>query len=237
VSRSFSIVDQKVAEAAFFLEKLRACRYEMFDVQCYTSAFVSSARSITFALQAVLADVPGFSVWYKAHESALRSNPLARFFHEFRTVNQHIGSNLVSAAAGHAGQVHYYFMPTPDVPEVPSEALVAAADRYFHLLLDIVFECYVVFGPHIDGQQRYTADYFAAIGKTIEDAEEELGFPRGYTTVGDPTETPYRWQALRDYAAGSCEINHVFDKYLGKMTPHPPRLPPYKPGSASKAGH
>jgi hypothetical protein len=225
--RSFSLVDHKVAEAEFFLQKLDECRFDFFSLQCFVAAFIASTRSITFSLQAVLGNGEGFAEWYSRHRNALRSDPTARFFHSFRTVNQHIGDNLVGGGASGPGQpVLYWFAPSLDVQIVPSEDVVTACGRYFRTILAVIFDCYIAFGPLIDAQQRYTAEYFASTGKSIEDAEEEMGMPRGWTDIGDPDSVPYRWQLIRDQAAG-CEINDIFERYLGKSTPRPARLPPY----------
>jgi hypothetical protein len=227
--RSFSLVDYKVAEAEFFLQKLGDCGFNFFELKCFVGAFVASARSITFSLQAVLADAAGFVDWYADRQGQLRADPTARFFHEFRTVNQHIGDNLVGGGASGPGRpVEYWFRPSPEVSVVPAEDVVKACTTYFQTILMIIFDCYVAFGPLIDAHQRYTAEYFASIGKSIEDAEEEIGMPRGWTDIGDPHSIPYRWQLLRDQTPG-CEINQIFEKYLGRVTPSPERLPAYSP--------
>ncbi len=226
--RSFSLVDHKVAEAEFFLGKIRDSGRNFFALRCFVSAFVASTRSITFSLQSVLTGSEGFAEWYSEHQERLRADPTARFFHEFRTVNQHIGDNLVGAGTSGPGQaVTYWFCASPDVAAVPDEDVVTACDRYFGTLLRIVFDCYLKFGVLIDAHQRYTAEYYASIGKTVEDAEEEFGMPRGWTDIGDPASIPYRWQLLRDQAAG-CEINDLFETYLGKRVPSPERLKPYQ---------
>src|SRR6185436_12464454 len=63
--------------------------------------------------------------------------------------------------------------------------------------------------------------------------KEQLGFVRGWTDIGDPTSTEYRWEALRRHADG-CQISHIFYKYLGKTTPAPERLPPYQPNAGNR---
>ncbi len=70
-NRSFDLVDLKVAEAEFFLKRLRRTRRDFFAVQCHFSAFVSAARSVTYSLQAVLSDRPGFKEWYESHQTAI----------------------------------------------------------------------------------------------------------------------------------------------------------------------
>jgi len=138
-------------------------------------------------------------------------------------------------APGHP--VTYWFQPTVEVPDVPEDDVMTACTEYFRMLLSMVFDCYLRFGPIIDARQRYTAKYFASIGRTIEDAEEECGLPMGWTDIGDPASLPYRWQALRDHSGG-CGIDHIFETYLGRTTPCPERLVPYAPqeGGGSESG-
>lgn len=223
--RTFGLVDHKIAEADFFLEKISECGYDFFAVRCYVSAFVASARSVTFSIQSVLRELDGFDSWYKKYQQQLQEDPLARFFHEFRRVNQHIGENLVNGGSGGPNSpVKYWFSGTCDVTEIPDYDVETSCRKYMISIVSLVYDCYIEFGPYIDAHQRYTAEYFESIGKTIEDAEEEIGFSRGWTDIGDPESLPYRWQSLRDSVAG-CEINHIFYKYLKKITPHSERLP------------
>ncbi|XAL98829.1 hypothetical protein OT109_14715 [Phycisphaeraceae bacterium D3-23] len=226
--RTFSHVDQKLAESEFFLERVRDSDCDSFGIRCYVSAFASSARSVTFALQSSMTGVKGFGSWYKRKQENLRGDKLARFFHEFRRINQHVGDNLVKGFSSSPGNApRYSFHPTQDVPWVPQEDVATACQSYFVVVLSTVFDCYIDFGPEIDAQQRYTHDYFVSQGKTIEDAEEELGYPRGWTDIGKPDLEPYRWELLRRQAPG-CEINHLFDHYLDKVTPCIEKLPPLK---------
>lgn len=229
MARSFSLVDSKLTEADFFLEKIAECGFEWFSLRCYVSAFIASARSVTFALQAVLNDQEGFKDWYTRRQELLKKDATARFFHEFRTINQHVGDNLVSAGSGGPDSpMLYWFMPTPDVATVPDEDVLSACRKYMLTITSLIFDCYIAFGPHIDAHQYYTAEHFDRIGKTVEDAEEEIGFPRGWTDIGDPDSLPHRWSLLRRQVAG-CEVNHIFEKYLGRVTPQPAEPPPYYP--------
>lgn len=226
MSRTFSHVDHKVTEAEFFLTELKACDGNFFAIRCYVSAFSSSARSITFALQSSLSGVDGFDNWYKSRQKALRDDGVARFFHEFRRINEHVGDNLVGGgSSGPNGKTMHWFLPSQDVPWVPQADVETACHQYFVTILSLVYESYVDFGPEIDAHQRYTAEFFAKGGKTIEDAEEELGFPRGYTDIGRVDLDAYRWDLLRRHTPG-CEINHIFGEYLGKTTPYPESPPP-----------
>lgn len=229
MARSFGIVDYKVRESEFFLEELRRYGNDLrFDaVQFCASAFASATRSVTFAMQASLKGNPAFDEWYRSKQAQLRGDSLARFFHDFRTVTNHIGDTVVGKGAHGADGTYYFFTPTPDLPHVPEQDVVSACEAYFTTILKVVYDCYVEFGSVIDGQQYFTENNFRQRGKTIEDAEQELGFPRGYTDIGDPGSEPYRWQVLRDQADG-CEIESQFFDWLKLSVPREPRLPSYE---------
>ena len=222
--RSFSLVDSKVAEAEFFLCKIPTCGYDFFAAQCYTSAFVGAVRTVTFSLQSVMKPIHGFDAWYAEKQDELRSNSLAKFFHDFRTVSQHVGENAVrSGTSGPNMKTRYWFLPTDDLQLVPETDVETACTEHFTTVLELIYDCYLAFGPHIDPKQHYTAEHCATLGKTVEDVERELfGLPPGTAPDGFPE--PYRWQYIRD-KMGGCEINHLFDEYLGKVTPEAERLP------------
>jgi len=106
--RSFGIVDDKVKEAEFFLTQLTGCN-NFFEARCYSVAFAAATRSITFALQASLRDLPGFSHWYAAKQTQLKADSLARFFHDFRRVSHHIGEHVIGGGTFSAGKMLFYF--------------------------------------------------------------------------------------------------------------------------------
>jgi len=62
---------------------------------------------------------------------------------------------------------------------------VSACEQYYKSVLEIVFECYLTFATLINSQWRFTREHFSSIGQTIKDAEEELGFPRGWINVSN----------------------------------------------------
>ena len=161
---------------------------------------------------------PGFAKWYQGHQEVMRQSPIAEFFKEARTRSQHIGECPL---------YEYRFEASKDgahlqVNHLPSEALLAACQEYLKSLVGIVLDCYVVFGPSIDPHQHYTAEHFKSIGKSIEDAEEELFGRRGWTDVSGVT-LDYRWQMLRDSLQG-CQIDNLFSKYTECGRPQPHRV-------------
>ncbi len=134
--RSFSLVDHKVAEADFFLDAIAEAGTNFFAAQCFVSAFTSAMRSITYAMQAVLADLPGFRDWYGRQQAQLRDDPICRFFHQFRRVNHHIGDNLVTGGSFSADTgTRYWFHATREVKEVPGTDVLDAYRTYFVRIL------------------------------------------------------------------------------------------------------
>ena|GEM_PF-1697607 len=59
------------------------------------------------------------------------------------------------------------------------------------------------------------------MGKTIEDAEESLGFPRGWTDIGKDSSELQRWAALRYTQTIGCQLNDLFFRYLGRQIEGP----------------
>jgi hypothetical protein len=88
------------------------------------------------------------------------------------------------------------------------------------VLLTIVFDCYEDFRFKINAQWYFTEENFSSRGLTVEDAEEELGFPRGWTKVNGPFDDSHRWKALRSTTNG-CGIAHIFSRWLERIPAHP----------------
>ncbi len=224
MSRSFGIVDSKVAEANFFLKSLKEAGSDFFKVRCYFSAFVSSARAITYAIQASIGDLPGFDEWYAKQQESLRSNPLARFFHEARVADHHRGVNLVSGGEAISDadglRILHYFATTGTGVPPPNTDVATACFDYLTALIAIVYACYSQFGELIGPEQYYTEEVFASRGLTIEDAEEDVFGFRGWTeATGVPISE--RWRMIRESVPPS-NINHLFLEYLGKELPEKP---------------
>jgi hypothetical protein len=217
--RSFGLVDTKVQEAEYFLDRILSGDRNFFGVRCDTVAFAAAARSITFAMQASLGGVTEFDTWYSARQNELRNNRLAKFFNDFRRVSQHIGENAVVGGSYANNKVVYYFGLIPEVKSVPTTDVATACSDYFRLLLQLVYDCYLKFNPVINGQWRYTRAYFDSIGQSIEDAEQSLGYPRGWTGCNCLDEDT-RWRLLRREADG-CNIQPQFERWLNKRVPHP----------------
>ncbi|MDA0270091.1 MAG: hypothetical protein O2798_01970 [Chloroflexi bacterium] len=119
LGRSFDAVDHKLLEADYFLEAL--CREPLSPVEAsfYFSAFVSAARSVTFALQAVMKVAPGFSSWYEHRRVRLGANPTARWFVTTRNLNQKLGLAPIRGGTFIDGRTAYWFGDHQDMPPAP----------------------------------------------------------------------------------------------------------------------
>lgn len=210
-NRSFGNVDFKVLEADFFLTRLRAAVAvdDLLTINFHFSAFVSAARSITFAMQAVLSDLADFREWYASQQEKLRNEQVCRLFVNHRNEQQKIGAPAVVAGV-FAADGSSWFLASDTDSNRPVESL---CETYLVHILRLVADCYRRFGPWIDADQRYTIAGLARVGMSIEDAEAELGFPRGWTDVGDDAEQ--RIVVLRNAAGPGCEIRDLLARYLG----------------------
>ena len=120
MARSVSIIDYKVRQADFFLERLEECGYDFFAAQCYSDAFASACRSITFSIQAVCKQLPDFDGWYPDEQARMKADPLCVFFNSYRTANIHVGGTPVLAGEMKNGEARFFFRPSPDVPRCQS---------------------------------------------------------------------------------------------------------------------
>src|SRR4051794_32192708 len=99
MSSSFGVVEDKLREADFFLSQLRNSPLIGFEANCFFSAFVSAARSVTFAMQASLTGVPGFKEWYQGQQTRLKTDRLAPLFVEIRNEVIHTGVNPLNCVS------------------------------------------------------------------------------------------------------------------------------------------
>lgn len=221
--RGFFVVVDKIAEADFFLEKLKTESSSLSlnqEYNFYFSAFVSSARSITFSLQWVMSKYPDFDQWYLIRQQKLRDSSLAKFFVNVRNCNQKTGlmpifhSGYCAQGEIRAFQNFYISPAISEVKDIPIPSVTEACEMYLKQLLIIISECYLDFSAYINPNTMFTEKGLEVIGWSIEDLEEILGFPKGYTDV--PWDGDYkndqRLKALRRYG-GDDIVSEYFEKY------------------------
>jgi len=230
MNRSISIVEYKVQQAEFFLGNLASVGFDLFAAGCFADSFAWSARSITLAMQAVMGEVDGFSTWYLSRQEALKQDPLARFFLEFRNVSSHIGDTVVRSGASRKtseGQsaISLYFLPIQDIKVVPDEDVLTACTLHFRSLLQIVFDSMVEFKYAFDDRWYFTVENFDRMGKSLGDAMAELGFPPTWLDVAGEFNEDIKWRTLRKTQTIGCQLNGEFRRYLGKVVLGPDDCP------------
>ena len=221
MARSGDPIDLKVFEADFFLDKMNTAGTDFLAVRFYFSAFVSASRSITFALQAVLSEVDGFEEWYRAKQDYLRSIPIARFFVAIRNESQKIGHTPINAGTyGPAAdpKAKYFFSGgfEGDPSLVPATDVVTACSEYLTLLIGVIFDAYTTFDV-LSPVSFFSVDSLRRHGMSIEEVEEALGLPRGWSKAeGYPDDA--RLDHLRASVPDTA-IDRIFLRYLKKARP------------------
>jgi hypothetical protein len=223
MARSISILDDKVMQADFFLEKLTGCRFEFFEARCYADAFTSAARSITFSMQAICAKVKDFEPWYAGEQERLKSDSACRFFNRYRTASIHIGDTPVSIASSRDGKALFFFRPTQDIPEVPEADVVTCCRTYFRTVVEVVFRMYKRFPFEFDDRWHYTREHFEARGLSILDALREFGYPKEWEEAGSKAGIGIddQWRLLRRQQTSGPVIQDIFQKYLNMVVKGP----------------
>jgi hypothetical protein len=214
MSASFDVVDEKLREADFFVTKMEEIGPEPYPWRFYFSAFVTAARSVTFAMQYSMNDIVGFTEWYSIRQDSLRDDPLSRYLTIVRNEVQKRGTNPVTFwERGDSGKIEAYFLHWyENLDQMPPDYdVVSACKMHMQTLATLVYEVYRDFGHFVDPEVVYTPDGAARQGLTIEDIEEQLIGVRGWT-AGLPLEERFRLLRRNE------PMPHVDDlliKYLG----------------------
>ena len=230
MAQSFGVVEDKLHEADFFLDRLAEVRPHSRESRYYFSAFVAAARTVTLSMQTSLSDTNGFQQWYECAQRELKTNALARQFLEIRNTGAHEGRNplnridFANLAASLKKQLagdhsHELLLPAcgPNKGSILVDA-VEASTSYFKLLVRIVFDCYEQFKCAVDPQWYFTESSFSSQGKRFADALAEFGYPQQWADFMPSVEDG--WRILRS-SQPSCGINDLFEKYLGKVITGP----------------
>lgn len=217
-SRGFHIVATKVGETDFFLEKLKSARGNYDEFSYILSAFTSAARSITFSLQAVMSRYPKFQNWYELEQEGLKANNLAKYFVNLRNYLQKVGETPV----GHTGTMRNgeikhlsYFVDKEGLAKAPAGEVTRLSEEYFIEILKVIERCYREFAVYADPRTLFTEQGLNTIGWTIEDIEEAVGLPRGWTDIPYDSEdkNAQRLKLLRRDYGGDEMMEQYFLKY------------------------
>lgn len=217
-------VSQKVGETDFFLEKLKITDSWDVEFDYYFSAFTTAMRSITFTMQFVMRKFSGFDDWYKSRQEKLRKSPVSRLFIELRNNTQKTGilpiAKKRSITEGKFYPTDQFFLP-PNLSfkDIPEGDVLELSEKCFVEVLEVVGECYKDFDFYIDPRVLFTERGIEALNWSVEDVEEFVGIPRGYTDLDYKDEeysnSEIRLRSLRRYG-GDEYLQYYLDKYLQK---------------------
>jgi hypothetical protein len=215
-------VAKKVGETDFFLEKLKETDSWDEEYVYYFSAFVSAMRSITFTLQFVMCKYHGFADWYKSRQERLGKSRIAQLFKELRNHSEKTGIIPIARKSSITEGLFYetdqfFFPPNLKFKEIPKGDVLDLSQKCFVEILSVIAECYKDFDVYIDPRVLFTERGITALNWSIEDVEEYVGFPRGYTDM-DYKDDAYsnaeiRLRSLRRYG-GDETLQYYLDKYL-----------------------
>ncbi|MCG8750560.1 hypothetical protein [Tenacibaculum finnmarkense] len=186
------------------------------------SAYVSSLRSITFTLQFVMRKYPEFDEWYKIRQERLRKSEVAKSFVEFRNHAQKTGVIPIAKERSIFEGIFYdsdqFYVPTnSEIKSVPNGNVIDLSERCLIEVLEVVAECYKDFDVYIDPRVLFTQRALEKLNWTIEDLEEFVGMPKGYTDMDyedtEMSNDEIRLKLLRKQG-GDETLQIYIDKYL-----------------------
>lgn len=216
------IVSAKIGEADYFLKELKSTGLLDVKFNYIFSAFVSALRSIIFSLQYVMSKYPGFDTWYIIQQEKLRKSSLAKAFVEFRNQAQKTGIIPIlpnrSLFEGILYETAQFYVPSnSDLKEVPKGEVVILSEQCSKEVLGVIADCYKEFASYIDPRMLCTVQTLSKFNWSIDDLEEFLGFPRGYTDINFESEelnnNEIKLTMLSSYC-GDETLQEYLDKYL-----------------------
>jgi len=188
--KPFFLVEEKFSEAEFFLDKLTNSRNNITELKYYFNAFVSAARNTTFVLQFVMEEVPGFKAWWENESN--KNDPLAKYFNSKRIKITHKSGDSGIGALGFYNDEKGERIPIPllfpnhppiiDPSDIKSYDVVSNSQKYILWLKEIIEKTKFQFNNQIYQQGIFDKEYINKTNLTIEQIEELLGYPKGFTS-------------------------------------------------------
>lgn len=199
-------VEERLLEAEYFARRLggQSVRnrfgYEL-------NAFLAAARSVTFLLQKEMAKVPGFPNWWDKQRYLLARDAAAAFFLTLRNYSQKEGRVSVVGSAFASGSKRrwsYRFAGNADPvpPALLHRDIADCCREHIAKLARIVLACTKAFPYQTCPRRALTPEGVEALQLSLHDIEEYLGFPRGWTEIGDPLSHDRRVYVLLENVDG-----------------------------------
>jgi hypothetical protein len=190
---SFGRVEEKQAEMNFFLLQLSDSSDNPFAFRCYFSAFASAAMSVLYALESAHKQIDSdFFNWYEPKRKRLiEGDPVTQYVLARRHESIHIGETRVNSGQARQEEgepVYEHFFSLGWQSAEPIKVDVLSACEYTHdAISDLLQEVLERF-PRLSPSYCMNAETLKKEGLTVEDIEERLGLPRGWTFVDGCTD-------------------------------------------------
>lgn len=225
---SLLLVEERLHEARYFARRLaKQSDRDRFGYEL--NAFLAAARSVTFLLQKEMARVPGFADWWDGQRRLLAGDPAAAFFLKLRNFSQKEGRiSLVGGSLGGRRWSYRFAGNAERVPPVLLNRDVAdCCHEHVAKLARMVLACTEAFPYQTCPRKALTPAGVEELQLSLEDLEETLGFPRGWTAIGDPLSLERRILVLREHVDG---VDFATLKRVARSKARPP-APPSTPSS------
>jgi len=184
---SLLLVEGRLLEARYFCGKLARVRADPFAYEL--NAFLSASRSVFELLRSEMARVPGFKDWWADALATFLADEAASFYYGLRNFSFHQGRvALVGGSLPNTRRWTYRFISNPDpVPADLQRRDVADCCReHLAKVAAVVLRFADTFPAYACPQRNFTVEGLRLRNLSVDDVEEMLGFPRGYTNIGPP---------------------------------------------------
>lgn len=183
-NKHYQLIEFKIAETHFFYSKLIHDDNKALQKKYYFSAFISSARSITFCIQYVFSDIKGFEEWYKKLITNFKAkNNILKNFNDIRVDSIHKGINpfkfnLEFLYFENKSDIMYIFENDNVVPYTDA---LCQCKEYFLVILFIAFEVYIKWGPIFNSDEYVKHNEWIELGKKLnENVFNYMGIPHNW---------------------------------------------------------
>ncbi len=176
---------EKLLEAEHFLARLIYSYGLAFQFEL--NAFLSASRSVTFVLQKVMSEVPGFAAWYEHQQILMKADAAMRFFLDLRNISQKQGPVSFVGGSLPGGGWTYRFVgrPLPVPEDLVGRDISACCAAHLGKLANLLLECVRTFPVHSCPGRAFTEEGMEALGYSWRDVEAAIGLPPGDTDGGD----------------------------------------------------
>ena len=177
---------EKLQEAEYFLAGVAASNG--LEFQFNLNAFLGACRSTTFVIQKSMAQVPGFSSWYRARQDEMKADATMGFFLELRNISQHEGPvSYVGGSTMHPDRWTHRFAGNRESvpPELKGVDVSRACADHLVKLARLLLTCFQTFPFASCPVKALSPKGMAELRDTLDDIGAALSLPSGYLDVGN----------------------------------------------------